>query len=311
MPAQLSVVRTRAIELASQPDMLQQPLQSFDDVEGAKLEADAHLNICISQLAETLVTSVDHRQRFMDQFTAKIIDKFADTPNNKINRKQALSIFDRCLSGTYQDFDAVSAIIDKSSLGLRTQQACEQYVKVCDDLELPQKTTINGAPISYKDYLGAKKPIENGLNTFFVFASIITGHALNMKVSPDERASRLALSDKGMLKIATLTPNQANMAHTSRVAKDDRGIDVAADIEKLRGLPKHGGFDALTRPHMRCPALPVMPETPLTHSGSAIKKLWAMTTELVVATNLHALDGDDEAYRIVGDSYDTDVREVA
>ncbi|MEK7599821.1 MAG: hypothetical protein AAB462_02210 [Patescibacteria group bacterium] len=311
MPAQLSVVRTRAIELASQPDMLQQPLQSFEGVEGAKLEADAHLNICISQLAETLVTSVDHRQRFMTQFSAKITDEFADTPNTKINRKQALSIFDMCLTGTYRDLNAVAQIIDGSPLGLRTQEACKQYVNVCDNLELPQKTTINGAPISYRDYLGGKKPIVNGLNTFFHFASITTDHASGMKVSPEERARRLVLSDKGMRKIASLTPNQANMASTLRVDKNEKGIDVAADLEKLRKLPKHAGFDSLTRPHLRCPALPIMPETPLTHSGSAISKLWAMTTELVVATNLHALDSDDEAYRIVGDSYDTDVREVA
>lgn len=296
-------VRSRAAQIAGQADYLNLPVATYDDPGRAKLEADAYLALTSNYLADRLVSSEEHRGRFLASFVGHITDRYPFTGNRLIDPEEAFSVFGNCLKATYNDSSEIDAVLDHSPIGKVTKQACDQYVETCDNyLAGPgQQLKRVADPIGWYDsYRAPHILLSNGLLTFGNLAGGVARRACGIMTTPEHRADILRASARGLLKMASLSLNQSINTTGPDVLCTAEYVDIGMSVGRDRQLPAHADeVRAVTRPRHGCPAMPSLPGSETDLGGSAIKKLWAMTAELVIATNLHALDRDEPEYAIV------------
>jgi hypothetical protein len=301
-------VRNRVVELVAQPDFLEQPVETFEEPGRAKLEADAYLSMSASLLVDKLVGSGKHRARFLAHFSKHITDAFGafGTDTNKhIDPEMAFQQFDTSWSVIYRDRDVARGIFAKTKIGKKTTDACHAYVDACNTRAVKINDIVypDPPPGSFDTYVSPEDLLLAGLGTFQKVAGDTARQAcMVMGMTPEQRAARLRASGRGMLKIASLSLNQAVNNISGLMPKHTfEAVDIAGNIDEVRTRPKYATANKeVLRPHHMCPALPNLPEGTILPTGSSIVKLWEMTAGLVVATNLHALDNNEPQYQVTG-----------
>lgn len=304
----MTTIRARAVELSAQPNILERAPTYFEDPGRAKLEADAYLALAIGNITTKLVGADDHRERFLNRFHIDVTDYYGFVKNTELDRGIVNTFFNTMLMGIYGNSPILSETINDTDIGRRTQQACLNYVRSCDRVGLRSDAEIEKSKqgFTYLMYEEPMIPISTGLkDTFIEGACRIVSLASDIPKSVDERPDILRRSVRGLQKKASLSLHQARQVDDNVVIRE-HSIDVAPNISVIRELDEYKDeVDAKIRPKRGCPALPVLPESFVSHSGSSIGELWNMVIDLAVASNMHALDVDDERYQIADYKYGT------
>lgn len=294
-------IRSRAIELAGDQANFESygSVRVCDNAPDAKLEADAHLAIIADGLAHRLSEFDRLPGAFSRYFRGTLGQKYKrGTPNSKINLEFALFAFNTAFDKKYAEHPVVRQSL-MTPLGVRTIEACKQFVALADTTRYPgQKVGPNQIDRS-EFYEKPRALISNGIATVGGVVATSVLDLFNANVPANEGKHYLTQRERVVRGLAGTSLDQFVVSHFE--AMNDVSIySLARQLAIARGLPKHKNTKHATNaPHRGCPAMPDFPETPILKGGSGVSKLFLRGVELVVSANMHALRSDEPEHAIL------------
>lgn len=290
-------VRSRAIELAADPRNFEtaEPLRETFTPAEAKLEADAHLAVCIDGLVARLTSSEPRRQKFMRKFNAGMLKVYLPgTPNSEIGVGVGVDAFQTAFFESYASLREIDRVF-ATNFGQRTIAAGLRYREYASSLSMSSDTGRR-----MQSYIDPKVLLLAGINTMGgrLGNQIVDGSRSDL--SPKDLQERLVADASKIRSLSSVSFDQFRFAHDVAVKKYGEIQTIETRLARCRSNPVHlKPKDAEYAPHSGCPAMPVLPETDRLEGGSGVAKLYLHGVDLIVATNLHALKEDSDEFRIM------------